>query len=323
MDDTVEGTSFRRQEESQERFRSNVQFMNGHADDKVGDWSHLGFRRDEEEILLPQATASRGGMKFPTPEEPARGYIKPEHRTPVNKRAEILREAERLINGDRAQAYGPPQDSFGRIADLLNAMGVRIRDTHRGLADVEHRRVNPVDVSLMLIQLKVSRTIGQPKSPDNWTDMAGYTGLGAELALPGPADLKENSSEKPLYFSYFWDASDSSPVAVTYYYRCDECGLKLAHEELAAHAWTMHQVRDWVASTVLHQGVVPNPRPLHIYYTAVQTKHKRGLFRKPMIFTEYRCSECKKLIEEEYLGYHVDRVHPEFKDFDVVDIKLV
>src|SRR5882757_3240779 len=46
--------------------------------------------------------------------------------TPLNKRAEVLRRAEDLINGDRAQVYGPIEISFQRHADIWNAMGYRL-----------------------------------------------------------------------------------------------------------------------------------------------------------------------------------------------------
>ena len=102
----------------------------------------------------------------------------------LNKRAEILRIAEDLINGDRAQTYGPPEVSFGRIADIFNAMGyrhhVQVEDSPLGYTKAN--KLDAVDAALILIGMKLSRTIGGRDHMDNWIDLAGYSGLGAELA---------------------------------------------------------------------------------------------------------------------------------------------
>lgn len=91
----------------------------------------------------------------------------------INKRAEILQTAEGLINGERADTYGSPEESFGRIADLWTAMGLRM----------DGRPVKAVDVALALAQLKISRIIGQPDHMDSWVDGAGYLALGGEMAF--------------------------------------------------------------------------------------------------------------------------------------------
>lgn len=98
-----------------------------------------------------------------------------------NKRAEILETAESLINGDRADTYGPPEVSFGRIADLLNAMGFRKIE---GPTDGRHKvlPLTAVDAALALTQLKISRIIGSPDHEDSWVDGAGYLALGGEMA---------------------------------------------------------------------------------------------------------------------------------------------
>lgn len=107
----------------------------------------------------------------------------------INKRAEILQHAEKLINGDRADIYGPPEQSFGRIADLLNAMGWRFEEeAPNDIHYSKNRPLNSVDVALGLVQLKVSRTIGATDHEDNWVDMAGYAALGAEMALRNKND---------------------------------------------------------------------------------------------------------------------------------------
>lgn len=95
-----------------------------------------------------------------------------------NKRADILQTAENLINGDRAQSYGSPQDSFGRIAELWSAMGFQIQSDPCVLRDV-----NATDVAMALIQLKMARLVASPGHEDSWVDIAGYAGLGGEISL--------------------------------------------------------------------------------------------------------------------------------------------
>lgn len=86
----------------------------------------------------------------------------------------ILNEASDTINGPRQQVYGPPKESFQRIADLWSAyLGIDI---------------NVVDVVYLMILMKVSRgkqdaeRFGDPSDKleligkDNPMDIAGYIG---------------------------------------------------------------------------------------------------------------------------------------------------
>ena len=86
-------------------------------------------------------------------------------------RTAILAEADRLINGDRQQAYGDASASFARIAGLWSAyLGVP---------------VTPTDAAAMMALLKISRARGNPASADSWVDGAGYLALGGEIATGG------------------------------------------------------------------------------------------------------------------------------------------
>lgn len=86
-------------------------------------------------------------------------------------RTQILAEAERLINGDRQQAYGDASVSFGRIADMWSA--------YLGAP------VTPRDAAAMMALLKISRARSNPASVDSWVDGAAYLALGGELATGG------------------------------------------------------------------------------------------------------------------------------------------
>lgn len=133
--------------------------------------------------ILPAKLLNVGMVIENGPEEAAE---KEDPELPLNKRAEILRTAEELINGDRARTYGSPEVSFGRIADIFNAMGYRhhVQIEDRPLGITKANKLDAVDAALILLGMKLSRTIGAREHEDNWVDLAGYAGLGGELAMP-------------------------------------------------------------------------------------------------------------------------------------------
>jgi hypothetical protein len=89
--------------------------------------------------------------------------------TAINRRTELLREAETLVNGDRNNSYGPPTQDFDRTAIMWTAYldGRRILEAH--------------DVAAMMILLKLSRISWDPTNRDSWVDIAGYAACGYEI----------------------------------------------------------------------------------------------------------------------------------------------
>ena len=87
-------------------------------------------------------------------------------------RAEILETAEKMVNGDREQDYGKPENNFQTIAGLwnqyLNAKGMNVC-------------VVSTDVAAMLALLKIARIASGHAKTDNWVDLAGYAACGGEL----------------------------------------------------------------------------------------------------------------------------------------------
>ena len=73
--------------------------------------------------------------------------------------ANILQEAERIVNGDRMDEYGDMKESFRRIAALWS-----------GYLDVS---LSSHDVAYMMILLKVSRA-KNGYHVDSVRDIAGY-----------------------------------------------------------------------------------------------------------------------------------------------------
>jgi hypothetical protein len=83
-------------------------------------------------------------------------------------RVEALREAARLINGDRDKQYGRPIDNFARIAKIWSVI--------LGIAVTEE------DVAMCMTGLKMARYASKSGyQPDTWIDIAGYAGCGYEV----------------------------------------------------------------------------------------------------------------------------------------------
>lgn len=73
----------------------------------------------------------------------------------------IAEEAEKIINGARAEAYGPVEESFNQIAGAWSALfGVEL---------------TAKDVALAMIMLKVCRESGPGHTRDSLVDIVGYT----------------------------------------------------------------------------------------------------------------------------------------------------
>lgn len=96
-------------------------------------------------------------------------------------RASVLDEAKRLVTGDRNAQYGPPTQDFSRTADLLNTLGYRLVSAVGENAQ-ESQALQPSDIAIIMIQLKVSRAMHSRGKQDHYVDIAGYAACGAECA---------------------------------------------------------------------------------------------------------------------------------------------
>ncbi len=81
-------------------------------------------------------------------------------------RAEVLKKAEELINGDRQKAYGDASVLHRRIVFRWGA--------YLG------KDVSAKEVMAMMALLKIARTAGGAGTADNWIDACGYAALAAE-----------------------------------------------------------------------------------------------------------------------------------------------
>lgn len=91
---------------------------------------------------------------------------------PVMKRGNILLEAHKIINGERQDTYGKPEDSFQIIADYWT--------TYLGMMEMPIT-LTPKDVAIMMALFKIARIAGS-NDADSFRDCAGYLGLGHDLS---------------------------------------------------------------------------------------------------------------------------------------------
>lgn len=82
-------------------------------------------------------------------------------------RKECLDGAAAAVLQDRNVSYGPPEDTFERIAKIWSAV-----------LDCD---VTAAQVCLCLAGLKMARLAYNPSHADSWVDMAGYAACGAEI----------------------------------------------------------------------------------------------------------------------------------------------
>ena len=102
-------------------------------------------------------------------------------------RADVLEQAKTIVNGERDEEYGVPENNFGRIA--------RLWSTYLDEPD----RIGPEDVAIMMMLLKVARLRSSfYESMDSWVDIAGYAACGAEIASRSykMPTKREDSEEK-------------------------------------------------------------------------------------------------------------------------------
>jgi hypothetical protein len=93
----------------------------------------------------------------------------------VPEAAQVLRRAESLVCGDRRTDYGSATTSFASLATIFTTL----------LGDALTRPLDAHEVAILLAALKLWRCTTAPLHMDSWTDLAGYAGLGWEVAVDG------------------------------------------------------------------------------------------------------------------------------------------
>lgn len=105
-------------------------------------------------------------------------------------RKALLAKADEIVNGNRNASYGDPNQDFARTSRLWGEYlaGVADRQMHEmGMTEPFDREdvlelirylIDPHDVAMMMILLKVSRSCVSPGKGDHWVDLAGYAACG-------------------------------------------------------------------------------------------------------------------------------------------------
>ena len=88
------------------------------------------------------------------------------------RRAGLLAEATKLVNGDRNTQYDEPAADFRRTAGMWSA--------YLGTPIAMH------DVAAMMALLKLARIRHAPTKRDSWCDLAGYAACGWDVASDEP-----------------------------------------------------------------------------------------------------------------------------------------
>lgn len=89
-------------------------------------------------------------------------------------RDDFLQKAGSLINGDRAEEYGPAYRNFDDIRREWAPIIDRIKS--------DSEELDTIDVAILQCKLKMARLLRNKWHRDSWVDLIGYAAIGAELA---------------------------------------------------------------------------------------------------------------------------------------------
>lgn len=95
------------------------------------------------------------------------------------ERGQVLLEAHKIINGDRQQSYGNPEDTHGIIAELWSGY-MRAKSLTIGVRNYL-APITQKDVALMMVLFKIGRELNGAGCKDNMIDSAGYIALAADM----------------------------------------------------------------------------------------------------------------------------------------------
>lgn len=99
---------------------------------------------------------------------------------PVKVRGAILDEAKKIINGERQDQYGNPEDNFSIITEFWGVYN----KARKGASD------RPLDTAMKMALLKVARIATGTGTADSFTDACGYIALAADMS-----NYKENGND--------------------------------------------------------------------------------------------------------------------------------
>ena len=100
-----------------------------------------------------------------------------------DKRGNILLRAHEVINGERQERYGQPEDCFGSIAALWNAYlrGKAQAEDDGDFYSLSFPSLAPQDVAVMMALLKIARMQHGAGGEDSYVDACGYIALASDM----------------------------------------------------------------------------------------------------------------------------------------------
>ena len=109
------------------------------------------------------------------------------------KATEVAAQAAKLLAGDRDRTHGNKRDNHDNIAALWDAYARRKWKLPPGT-------ITGTDVALMMVLLKVARTLAGAHNADDYVDAVGYSAIAGELAQQDAdaADELRQSTTAPL-----------------------------------------------------------------------------------------------------------------------------
>ena len=98
-----------------------------------------------------------------------------------DKRGNVLLEAHEIINGERQQQYGSPEDSHAVIAEMWNGY-IHAKLRVERLPEVAIY-ITDQDVAHMMVLFKLARELNGAGKRDNYRDAAGYLAIASDMAV--------------------------------------------------------------------------------------------------------------------------------------------
>lgn len=85
----------------------------------------------------------------------------------LDKRKLVIDQASKIVEGARQLNYGSPEDNFRRIAALWESYLLFRKEE-------QLFTITPVDVSIMMMLMKIARLMNTPDHWDSIKDIIGY-----------------------------------------------------------------------------------------------------------------------------------------------------
>jgi len=128
-----------------------------------------------------------------------------------DRRGSVLEEAVDVINGERRDVYGLPEDSFELIAKYWNIYTIEMQKrilVNHGFSLNDYELVDffdKEDVAMMMALFKIARESHQHKR-DNIRDAAGYLGI--------YADMQSNDTPVAESMTFEWKKCDDGTGSI-------------------------------------------------------------------------------------------------------------